>query len=45
MIVIEREEHAPMDEIMLIVALINCVINLIGLVLRIREFKHNKSRS
>ena len=31
-----------MNEIMLIIALLNCVMNFIGLILKIREFISNK---
>ena len=34
-----------MEYMMLILALCNCIINFIGLILRIRENKQNKSRS
>ena len=37
---------APMNEIMLIIALCNCVMNLIGLILKLYEIRQkNKSRS
>ena len=46
MIVIDREGVAPMNEIMLIIAICNSIMNLIGLILRLKEIRQkNKSRS
>lgn len=39
MIVIDREGVAPMNEIMLIIAICNSIMNLIGLILRLKEIR------
>jgi len=45
LIVIYKGGTKPMNYITVIIAIINCLINIIGLVLKIIENKKNKNRS
>lgn len=43
--IIKGKGGAPMDKVMLFIAICNCVINAVGLALKIFEIRQEKSRS